>query len=134
MNMMNFTDDEKKTMIENVKACLKYVRTNVTPYIRTHYILKFKDDPNHYPIMFIVNPGKTGAIEFTRGYNSTEYFLGDEYDDCIIHDDRGHRQNFLKCFDEMFAFLKNWPKLKEELLLLVNRDKNIKNVLKNFTV
>ena len=98
--MMKFTENEKQTLTKNVKAVLDFVRAEVCPYIRDWQVLKFEDDPTHYPIMFIVNPGKNGTIEFTRGHRSTEYYLGDEYDQPNLC---GQRYNFWESYDEMFA-------------------------------
>ena len=134
---MNFTKEEQALLIKNVKTVLKFVRTNVCPYLRSRYYLKFEDDPGHYPIMFIVDPGKKGSIEFTRGHNSIQYFLGDEYDNNRTRLERyqsGRRYNFWECFDEMFAFLQSWTDLKADLLKAVDKGKNIKNTLKSFTV
>lgn len=136
--MMNFTENEKQTLTKNVKAVLDFVRAEVCPYIRDRQVLKFEDDPTHYPIMFIVNPGKKGAIEFTRGFNSTEYCLGGDYDDMSVKYDLkehpGHRHSFWECFDEMFAFIQNWRLLKSKLMEVVAHDKNISNTLNSFAV
>ena len=130
---MRFTEAEKKMLTNNVKAVLDFVCKEACPYIRDQHILYFKDDPTHYPIMFIVKPttNKKGAIEFTRGHRSTEYYLGDEYDQPHLG---GCRYNFWESDNEMFAFLQNWKELKKQLMEIVDFEKQIGKTLESFTV
>jgi hypothetical protein len=131
---MNFRTDEKELIIKNVKAILAYIRKDIAPYLRDFKLIKFDVTEGQVPAMIIVNPGTAGKIEFTRGMNRTEYFLGDEYDDDYTKRHRHYRQDFWKCFDVMYAFIEDWQRIKMILNANVDKGKNIKNNLENFQV
>lgn len=134
--MKNFTLEERKTLVKNTNAILNFVRQNASPFLREMLILKFKDVPSYKEIMFIIHPGKKGNIEFSRGLNSTEYYLGDEYDSLSVKREREkrHRYNFFEEWDAMFALIENWSYLKKQLMNKVQYDSKISNVLNSFQV
>lgn len=131
---MMFTDAEQLTLVKNTKAILDFVKTNASPFLRETQYLKFNDDPSHKEIMFIIHPGKNGAIEFSRGYNSSQYYLGDGYDSKSVKEERRKRYNFFENYKAMFALIENWKYLKKCLMTQVEHDNNVSNVLNNFEV
>ena len=129
---MKFRTDEKELIIKNVKAILAYIRKDIAPYLREFKLIKFNVAEREVPAMIIVDPGTTGKIEFTRGMNRTEYYLGDEYDDEYTKRHRHYRQDFWKCFDVMYAFIEDWQRIKTILNANVDKSKNIKMTWKTF--
>jgi hypothetical protein len=132
--MARFTIEERKLLIKNINTILKYIRTEISPYLREFQIVKFEDNPSYREIMLIVDPGKDGKIEFTRGYNSTQYFINDEFDSKETISDRRYRRSFFESFDEMYAFINDWHRIKMILTSEVEKNKSIKNNLENFQV
>lgn len=131
---MKFSTDEKELIIKNVKAILTYIRNDIAPYLRDFKLIKFDVAEGQVPAMIIVHPGKKGKIEFTRGMDRTEYYLGDEYDDDYIKSHRIYRQNLWERFDVMYAFIEDWQRIKMILNANIDKSKNIKNELKNFQI
>lgn len=124
--MENFTQIEKKQIINNVNKTLEYIATKIQPHLHKMCTIKFYDDPMYKPIMFICYAGKNKAIEFTRGFNSTKYYLG-KYDSQSVIKERESRKNFFESYSEMFAFLKNWNLIKQELLHQIESERKIIN-------
>ena len=116
------------------KQFLPISARTLPPYLREFKLIKFDVAEREVPAMIIVDPGTAGKIEFTRGMNRTEYFLGDEYDDDYTKRHRHYRQDFWKCFDVMYAFIEDWQRIKTILNANVDKSKNIKNDLENFQV
>ena len=132
---MNFTTSEQQLIVKNVTSILEFVKKEVCPFIREFRIFKFNDDPTRHPIMFKVFPGKRGTVEFTRGYNFTQYKLGDPYDPYNwSNDELKRRYDLWKEYDVMYAFIESWPGLKKEIMTVVEHDKNVSDTLNNFTV
>ncbi len=132
--MARFTIEERKLLVKNIKTILKYIRTEIAPYLREFQIVKFEDNPSYREIMLIVDPGKDGRIEFTRGHNSTQYFINDEFDSESTKANRRSRHNFFESYDEMYAFINDWSRIKMILTSRVEKNKSIKNNLENFQV
>lgn len=132
---MNFTIAEQQLIVKNVNSILEFVREEVCPFIREFRIFKFNDDPSNKPIMFEISPGKQGALEFTRGFDSCQYKLGKKYDPCHWSGEQlQKRYNLWDCYDVMYAFIENWPRLKKEIMAIVDHDKNVADTLNNFKV
>ena len=132
--MARFTIEERKLLVKNIKSILKYIRTEISPYLREFQIVKFEDNPSYREIMLIVDPGKTGRIEFTRGHNSTQYYINDDFDSMETIRNRRYRHWFFESYDEMYAFINDWSRIKMILTSRVEKNKSIKNNLENFQV
>jgi hypothetical protein len=132
--MACYTKEERELLVKNVKAVLNYVKNEISPFLREFEILKFEDHPRHYPIMFIVDPGKNPEIKFTRGSSSTQYYINDEFDSESTKSNRRYYRWFFESYPEMHAFLENWQNMKRQLLNKIEANKSIKYNLKNFQV
>ena len=65
--MNAFTFEERKLLVKHVNAIFNFVKTEVSPFLRSFQILKFEVNPHEYPIMFLINAGVNPEIKFTRG-------------------------------------------------------------------
>ena len=110
--MSNYTETEKKMIVDNTKKILAYLKKDICPKLHDNFIVKFEDNPRYYKIMLVIQPN--GKIEFTRGYRSTEFYLDDEYDSNVVKSERSKRYNFFERYDCMIALLENWKRIKDE--------------------